>query len=251
MSLTTTNKQKTYLIVKFDEQHDGHELNKELYDNLPRNKRLNLEEKEVVINMMDNGADACMVAEFMRNNSNKQVRSRDIWQVVSLRNLQLKKTDPENQNNLLQQTINRIIDQDNGNYFSFLYDNTPEKNLLMIFYQNPRMKALYQRYGVILFIDGTYNVNKNKYAVYLIVVRDCHGHSQIVAWAVLAHERFVLIDTFFDVFAKNNDVSINKTIVIDKDLTERKSIENHFPNSTVFYCKFHCIQSRSIHTQVQ
>ena len=169
-------------------------------------------------------------------------RSRDIWQVVSLRNLQLKKTDPENQNNLLQQTINRIIDQDNGNYFSFLYDNTPEKNLLMIFYQNPRMKALYQRYGVILFIDGTYNVNKNKYAVYLIVVRDCHGHSQIVAWAVLAHERFVLIDTFFDVFAKNNDVSINKTIVIDKDLTERKSIENHFPNSTVFYCKFHCIQ---------
>jgi hypothetical protein len=127
------NTDGSYLIVKFDEQHDGHELNKELYDNLPRNKRLNLEEKEVVINMMDNGADACMVAEFMRNNSNKQVRSRDRWQVVSLRNLQLKKTDPENQNNLLQQTINRIIDQDNGNYFSFLYDNTPEKNLLMIF----------------------------------------------------------------------------------------------------------------------
>jgi len=43
------------------------------------------------------------------------------------------------------------------------------------------MKALYQRYGVILFIDGTYNVNKNKYAVYLIVVRDSHGHSQLTS----------------------------------------------------------------------
>ena len=41
------NTDGSYLIVKFDEQHDGHELNKELYDNLPRNKRLNLEEKEV------------------------------------------------------------------------------------------------------------------------------------------------------------------------------------------------------------
>jgi len=37
-------------------------------------------------------------------------------------------------------------------------------------------------------------------------------------------------------------VNITKTLVIDKDLTERNTSEQNFPSATIFYCKFHCIQ---------
>ena len=47
---------------------------------------------------------------------------------------------------LFQNRINSIIDQDIGKYFHFVYDPTPEKNILMIYYQNPEMKELYQRH---------------------------------------------------------------------------------------------------------
>ena len=65
----------------------------------------------------------------------KLLRPNDIWNVVTQRNLEITgKSD------------NSIIDQENGKYFHFVYDPTPEKNILMIYYQNPEMKELYQRH---------------------------------------------------------------------------------------------------------
>ena len=75
----------------------------------------------------------------------KLLRPNDIWNVVTQRNLEITgKSD--NDSILLQNRINSIIDQDNGKYFHFVYDPTPEKNILMIYYQNPEMKELYQRH---------------------------------------------------------------------------------------------------------
>ena len=82
--------------------------------------------------MMDNGGSAMLVAEYIRTNKKKLLRPKDIWNVVTQRNLEITgKSD------------NSIIDQENGKYFHFVYDPTPEKNILMIYYQNPEMKELY------------------------------------------------------------------------------------------------------------
>ena len=90
----------------------------------------------------------------------KLLRPKYIWNVVTQRNLETTgKSD--NDSILLQNRINSIIDQDNGKYFHFVYDPTTEKNLLMIYYQNPEMKELYQRFGIIIFVDGTFVQNKD------------------------------------------------------------------------------------------
>lgn len=82
------------------------------------------------------------------------------------------------------------------------------------------MKELYRKFGQILFIDGTYKLNRNNYPVYVIAVQDNHGNSQIIAIAITAYERIVSIRSIFDRFVSTNDISITKTIMIDKDLKE-------------------------------
>lgn len=37
------------------------------------------------------------------------------------------------------------------------------------------MRELYSKFGEIIFVDGTYKINKNDYAGYLISVVDDHG----------------------------------------------------------------------------
>ncbi len=66
--------------------------------------------------------------------------------------------------------------------FHFKVDNS--KNVHLFFYQNDHMKSLYKQYGQVLFVDGTYKLNENNYPVYLFVVQDRHGKSQVVAAAV-------------------------------------------------------------------
>jgi len=46
-------------------------------------------------------------------------------------------------------------------------------------------------------------------------------------------------------YAKQHNLNnnITKTIVIDKDLTKRNTLEQNFPSATIFYWKFHCIQN--------
>ena len=64
-----------------------------------------------------------LVAEYIRTNKKKLLRPKDIWNVVTQRNLEITgKSD--NDNLILHNIINSIIDQDNGKYFHFVYDPT-------------------------------------------------------------------------------------------------------------------------------
>ena len=93
------------------------------------------------------------------------------------------------------------------------------------------MKDYYKEYDDILFIDGTYNLNENNYACYNIVVQDCNGHNQFINFALTAYKREQSLETILDMFIANNNIT-NKTkvVMIDKNLSEYKSIKAIFHN---------------------
>lgn len=144
--------------------------------------------------------------------------------------------------------MNTRIEKDKQNNFRLIYDEETSKTLLMVYYQNIEMKKLYSQYGEILFIDGTYSLNKNNYPLYLIAVRDCNGNSQVVAFAIVAYERQLILDKFIELFSKMNPMEKTFSIMIDKDLTEWNVLSKYIPNAGIYFCKFHCEQifSRSI-----
>ena len=87
------------------------------------------------------------------------------------------------------------------------------------------MKDLYTKFGEIICVDTTYNLNKNKYPCLVITVKDNFARSRIVAIALLAYERETIIQAALSEFKSRNDISITKAIMIDKDLTEAKVLE--------------------------
>ena len=122
----------------------------------------------------------------------------------------------------------------------FFVEDDEKQHVHMIYYQNSTMKAFYQNFGEMLFIDGTYKLNKNSYPVYVIAVQDRFGNAQIVAVALIAFERISTISCIFEQFAKLNDITKTKSIMIDKDLKEHAVLSAVFgPDVRILYCWFH------------
>jgi hypothetical protein len=208
-----------------------------------KNRKVDKELQSQAINAMKTGSDAKQVAQWLEKETGRKVLPKDVHNMVQ-------KTKTHTKNNrkqkdasrlkTLENLINNRIEVDKCNNFVQALDVETSTKIYMYYYQNNTMKELYQNFGEILFVDGTYSLNRNNYPCYIMTVRDCNGNSQIVAIAVLAYEREGCLNVFFNTFANNNDVSTTKAIMIDKDLTEWKCLKNNFPQSNIYFCKFHC-----------
>jgi hypothetical protein len=107
------------------------------------------------------------------------------------------------------------------------------------------MKAMYERYPEILFVDTTYCLNNIKYPALAMVVQDEDGHSYPVCIIIIAYERNALLDECFQMFVENNPESVGKTvaIMIDKDLKEDDMLSKNFPKARILYCVWHVLKS--------
>lgn len=251
--LNGSNKNK-YQIVKCKLEHErynlqtnskesAHQISKDDYIKHPSNRRLNDQEEEEINSKFNTGSDAKMIAQYMTNKTGKWLTIRDIWNV---RNKFLSKQQNSSENNhplkQFEIEMNKRVEIDNHNYFPLIYDTETNNTLLMIYYQNQEMKKLYAQYGEIIFVDGTYSLNKNNYQIYIIAIRDCNGNSQIVAFAIVAYERQLILDKFIELFINMNSVNVTKSIMIDKNRTEWNVLSKNIPHTDVFLCKFHCEQ---------
>ena len=68
------------------------------------------------------------------------------------------------------------------------------------------MKTLYANYGEILIIDATYKINLNDYSLYIFVVIDNNGNSQVCGIALAAYELQKVFNSLLQHFTNNNDV---------------------------------------------
>jgi hypothetical protein len=133
--------------------------------------------------------------------------------------------------------LNNLI---NSN-FDFTYDKTDpaNKKLLIIHYQNKHMRQLYALYGETIIIDATYKVNYNNYSLYIMVVVDKHGCSQICSIALLSCEKEPVFNSYLQHFTNHNDIKQTKVILSDKDMVEAHGFATFFPDATHLLCIWH------------
>ena len=69
-----------------------------------------------------------------------------------------------------------------------------------IFFQDEEMRCMYDRFPEILFVDATYKLNDLRMPLYLFLVEDGNGESEVVAtWMVVAEDaisirrRYILV----------------------------------------------------------
>ena len=119
-----------------------------------------------------------------------------------------------------------------------------DKTLSAIYYQDEVMKRKFEFYPEVMLVDGTYKLNKYRMPLYLQMVIDGNGESEIVAIFVVVNEDAATMCSLLDIFKKNNPAwTQTKTLLSDKDFVERKAYKEKFPNIELQICLFHVLKT--------
>lgn len=103
-----------------------------------------------------------------------------------------------------------------------------------LFIQDGIMKAVFAAYPEILLVDATYKLNELRMPVYLLLVIDSNGQSEIVGVFITLLETADAIQKMVSSFKSHNcKWNLTKVAMSDKDFTERTVFPQSFP-------KLHC-----------
>lgn len=220
---------------KIIENHN-HDRSEKVLKSLPRQRKLNDEEKKQVSDMMNIKANVKLVQTQLNASGDKIVLLKDI------RNAKM----PLSSENDMCQFVEEVK---NGCAEIFCNENN---ELEGIFFQDDRMKAYFAAYPELLLVDATYGLNNRRMPVFLLVIMDGNGESQIVGFFITKSENYEIMVKLFAKFREQNPKHTDmKLVVTDKNFAERKACADVFPGIQMQLCIFHVMQNlnREITTQ--
>lgn len=115
-------------------------------------------------------------------------------------------------------------------------------NFIGLFFQDTRMKKDFASYPEILFVDATYKLMEIRLPVYVFMVEDSMGLSEVVAVALLVNETRETVSWLVNRFKSNNNTSGLRVVMADKDMNERSIIKELF-GVPVLICLFHSLKA--------
>ena len=121
---------------------------------------------------------------------------------------------------------------------------TDDNVVLGLLYQDQEMKSLFQAFPEVLFVDATYCMNNRQMALYLLVVEDGNGESEVVGVWLLRDETTDTIRSAVSTFCSDNPRYHNvQCIMADKDFVEREAFAASFPDAKIHVCLFHTLRT--------
>ena len=178
--------------MKIDHNHDITEKAFLLHHS---NRKLTPDLQGKAIEMLQTGSRPSAVALAMSKKAGKIILAKDLF------NMKPRTQINESEAKKLQEVINKQIAVDGTNNFHYI-QNEEGGEFYGLFYQNNRMKSLFKTYSTITFIDGTYSLNKENFPCINFVVTDHNRQSRVVAFAIAACERQIVIDIILNYFSK-------------------------------------------------
>ena len=116
--------------------------------------------------------------------------------------------------------------------------------LKAIYFQTTEMKTVYASYPELLLIDATYKLNDLQMPLYVLMIVDGNGESEIVCLWLTQFEDKETITELVQEFKKHNSCWLEtRCIMSDKDMTERKTLCEQFPQAKLLICLFHTLRT--------
>lgn len=117
-------------------------------------------------------------------------------------------------------------------------------SLELLCFASKEMISLYHQYPEVLFLDGTYKVNKHGYPLYYFMVQDISGRGRGVFYAFVSAETGPVIDRMVEEFVKAvGDTRKTSCVIDDKDANEIAALQKWMPNTPVLLCTFHVLKN--------
>lgn len=225
---------KKLIIRDFKEKHIGHELTTKVVDHLNLNRKFNEEELHNIQQNIALGADKKQIQNMFLTKGDKKPVLKD------LRNIQY--SMKKNNDNKIENIVN-ILQNSYDSKVSVLcsHDNT----FNALYFSTPVMRNNMQAWPEFIAIDGTYKLMNNGCTLFLLIVEDSDGHSEIVGICIAANEEKDTLSFFLNCFKEEhiNVIGKIKCFMGDKDLLERDVLKEVFPGVSTYLCLFHTLKS--------
>jgi zinc finger SWIM domain-containing protein 3 len=106
------------------------------------------------------------------------------------------------------------------------------------------MRKTFAAFPELLFIDATYKLNDLGMPVYVMLVEDGNGESEIVCIWIVNQEDKQTITKMMESFKKHNgNWGKVECIISDKDMTERQVLKEQLPQADLQICLFHVLKA--------
>jgi len=92
--------------------------------------------------------------------------------------------------------------------------------------------------------DATYKLLDIRIPLYVLLIEDGNGQSEIAALGLLVNEQRETLEWFFNKFKECNPAcSMTRVFITDKDMKERTVIKSLFPQCRLVICLFHTLRT--------
>lgn len=98
--------------------------------------------------------------------------------------------------------------------------------------------------------DATYKLVDIRIPLYVLLIEDGNGQSEIAAHGLLVNEQRETLEWFFNKFKECNPAcSMTRVFITDKDMKERTVIKSLFPQCRLVICLFYTAQTAHIQSR--
>lgn len=225
------------IITELKSEHN-HPLSEKLFQNLPKQRELKGENKKYVEDMMKVKSNPRLVQGQLKQKLNKTVLVKDIYNI----NARLKSSG----NDGITRTVLEEIYEDLNKYEGVVAEiMVSEENVLEgIFIQDQRMQQYFDLYPEVIIVDATYKLNDRRMPLFVMLVIDGNGESQITALFLLKSENYAIITRMMTKFKTLNPKHENINIILsDKNFADRKAYSECFPRAKMQLCIYHVMQA--------
>lgn len=123
-----------------------------------------------------------------------------------------------------------------------------------VHFQDNRMKKLFEMYPEVILIDATYKLNNRRMPLFVVLVIDGCGESEIASlWTVKSESRDA-VSPMVAFFKDEHPNWINTKVIIgNKDFANRAVFSEMFPQAQLQICLYHVIKNfeREITTKMR
>lgn len=241
-SLITINykvKRQVFEVGDLNVAHN-HDRSGTIFDGLPKQRRLDDNEKQFAKDMISMKANMRLLQKEIKGKTGKTTVLKDLHNI--------KQQIKSHHGNDLEAIYEEIKDRNDITTEVFLNND----ELQGIYIQDDRMRQYFDLYPEVLLMDATYKLNDRRMPLFLLLVVDGNGESQIVAMFIIKSENYDIISKMLATFKRHNRNHTQiKVILSDKNFAGRRAYTEAFEHAQLQLCIFHVIENfkRELGTQ--
>ena len=220
-------------VTKSNLEHN-HEVTPEIFSRLPRQRMVTGDMKEEVKEALSLKANSKLIQQKIQMETGKRITLKDISNLKA----EVKKSLKSNS----MEEIVPFLKKQTGATVEVAVD--AERNFQCLFYQDQEMKDVFDKFPELILTDATYKLLDLNLPLFVLMVVDGHGLSQVAAIFIVSDETQVPVESAIKFFKKNNAAwEGTKVILSDKDFQERRLFSEEFPNADLQICLYHVFRT--------